>query len=245
MSRSEVKKVEMQLFNTTQSFAAWEEGPYWTRVQAKLMQRVKLSAMRANGVLLEVGCGKSVFLPLVGDSNLELVGSDISIGFLKLNTGCERVLADAENLPIKDSSVGYLLCIGVIHHAPNKPMMVAEMSRVVRNGGRVFIMEPHSKSLNYVYWIIRRLLIRLLGWGKVFSLIGFGTPYESFVSKKLVTANLKHFALSTSYYSPLRGIPFRAFRRLGAVSGQINDFLEKLPLIRTFGTYIVFEGQKQ
>jgi len=239
-----VKKVEMSLFNTVEGFIQWEEGPYWTRVQSKLKDRVRSGVAGFSGTFLEVGCGKSVFLPLVRDSAADIVGTDISIGFLKLNSGFQCVLADAEHLPFKDGCVNYLLCVGVVHHVPNQAQMLSELSRITAKSARILMIEPHKTSLNYPYWLLRRILIRLVGWEKVLSIIGFGTPYETFISKKFVTQNLKGFALTVSYYSPFRGLPGPTFAKFAPISGLINDFLEKLPLIRALGTYILLEGSK-
>lgn len=57
----------------------------------------------------------------------------------------------ALELPLRDASVGTLLMVDVFHHVPDSARFLAEMTRVVRPGGRVVMLEtahtPFSRQI--------------------------------------------------------------------------------------------------
>jgi ubiquinone/menaquinone biosynthesis C-methylase UbiE len=191
--------------------------------------------------LLEVGCGKSVYLPLVDRKRTVAVAVDISKTLLVLNKHTERILGDGENLAFAPQSFDYVFCIGSIHHMPNKDQALNEIAKVCRK--KIYIFEPHSMSANWFYWGARKAIIRLFGYEKVKKWAGFVAPYESFVSKRTIEKNLSgNFRIKIKFYSPFRAPPLKAFNKLNF--GRLNDFLEKVPGIRRTGTYIAIEAER-
>jgi ubiquinone/menaquinone biosynthesis C-methylase UbiE len=239
MDANIVKNSEMTAFNDTEAFLSWEEGPYWTRVQQNIIKKLSAQFNKVESVL-EVGCGKSVYLPLTEKKGGIAVGMDISKSLLKLNTRCERVLGDGENLAFAPSSFDYVFVVGAIHHMPDKDRGLKEISKVCKN--KLLIIEPHSMSLNWIYWVIRKIAISLFGYEKVKKWAGFVAPHESFVSKKMVEKNLSDFQFKITFCSPFRAPPLKALSRINFEA--INMFLEKIPGIRRMGTYIIIEGER-
>lgn len=243
MTSIEIKKLEMSLFDEgIEDFTGWEEGAYWVRVMRKITNTINTSTEYLSGrTFIDLGCGKSLYIPIARANGLVPIALDISIEFLALNENCHKVLADGENLPFRDSSIDYTCVIGMIHHLPNKELGISEVQRITR--GLFYINEPYSRSLNWVYWFIRRCLIALIGQDRMMKLLGFGTPHESFVSKAQLRDGLKDkFNLDVVYYSPFREPPLK-FIRERCDFGRLNDFLERLPLIRSLGTYISVKGE--
>jgi SAM-dependent methyltransferase len=238
-----IKETEMQLFdNDPQGFIGWEEDAYWVRVKNIL---VKIIDERINDlpgkIFLEVGCGYSAYIPIAKSKGMETVGFDLSRGLLRLNQETNKICGDGENLPFADKSIDFLLVVGVIHHVPDQKKMVEELARIVKDDGSFLIIEPHSMSVNYIYWAGRLALIRLLGWERVKKLIGFGTPHESFVSKSVLTQGFDGFKLQIRFYSPAREPPIKFIKEHVDLE-KVNAILEQLPFVRRFGTYILVEG---
>ncbi len=226
-------------------FLGWEEDAYWDRVKNFLMKEIKERIRGLSGkIFLEVGCGYSAYIPIAVSMGMETVGFDLSRGLLRLNQNTDRICGDGENLPFASHSIDFLLVVGVIHHAPNQQMMIKELARIVKSGGSILIIEPHSRSINYFYWAGRLGLIKLLGWEKVKNLIGFGTPHESFVSKNSLIRGFEGFNLRVTFYSPLREPPVKIIKEHVNL-GKINAKLERLPFVRSFGTYIMIEGKRK
>jgi ubiquinone/menaquinone biosynthesis C-methylase UbiE len=234
-----VKRSEMNAFKDTEAFLTWEEGPYWTRVQQCIVEKL-FSQFKGAEKVLEVGCGKSVYLPMVDAHSSTAVGIDISKALLRLNKGCERVLGDGENLSFAPCSFDFVFVVGALHHMPNKDEGLKEIAMVCKD--RLLIIEPHSMSINWIYWAMRKLAIGVFGYERVKKWAGFVAPHESFVSKRVIEENLNDFHLQIHFCSPFRAPPLKALSRINFEA--INNFLEKIPGVRRMGTYIVIEGER-
>jgi ubiquinone/menaquinone biosynthesis C-methylase UbiE len=52
------------------------------------------------------------------------------------------ILADVENLPIKDTCINSVLCYDSFHHIPNRKAALAHFFRALREDGLVALAEP-------------------------------------------------------------------------------------------------------
>lgn len=76
------------------------------------------------------------------------------------------VAGDLIRLPLKNESVDTLICTGVLEHVPQPGDAVAELYRVLKPGGRLFVETPfmqtvHASPDDYSRWTpngLRRLL---------------------------------------------------------------------------------------
>lgn len=135
-------------------------GDLWHRYNEELFeQSVQLfyDRFRANGFDLEslrglkcldVGCGGgrlSIAMARLGAA--EVVGCDISEdglcdarrragGLKNLRFECASALA----LPFPDASFDFVLCNGVLHHTPDPVRGFGEITRVLKPGGRCFVL---------------------------------------------------------------------------------------------------------
>ena len=64
---------------------------------------------------------------------------DIAKDFLKGKKGIDMVLAQADKLPFDDESVDLVTVVRVIHHLPDPTEEFAEIARVLKPGGYLFI----------------------------------------------------------------------------------------------------------
>jgi SAM-dependent methyltransferase len=58
------------------------------------------------------------------------------------------VVADAEELPYEDASVGNLVLVDVFHHLADPARFLDEAARVLRPGGRAVLLEPYCSPLS-------------------------------------------------------------------------------------------------
>jgi SAM-dependent methyltransferase len=59
-------------------------------------------------------------------------------------------VADAEQLPYEDASVGNLVLVDVFHHLADPARFLDEATRVLRPGGRAVLLEPYCSPLSRV-----------------------------------------------------------------------------------------------
>lgn len=113
-----------------------------------LVARVRrlLAPLRGDERALDVGCGTGALAyalaPLVG----EVIGVDASEDFLAparehAPPGCTFVVGDAEALPFPYGDFDLVGCLRVLHHVRRPELVVAEIARVTRPGGRILLAD--------------------------------------------------------------------------------------------------------
>lgn len=116
--------------------------------------------------LAEIGCGIGIdTLSLARLGFASVVGIDLTSAALQVArrraaengaSNVEFVCGDAENLAFPDATFDVVYSFGVIHHTPLVQRAVAEIERVLRPGGRAFVMIYHAHSLvNLVHRALR------------------------------------------------------------------------------------------
>lgn len=105
-----------------------------------------LAPLTGDERVLDVGCGTGALAyalaPLVG----EVVGVDASEEYLAAARehappGCTFVLGDAEALPFPYGDFDLVGCLRVLHHVRRPELVVSEMARVTRRGGRLLVVD--------------------------------------------------------------------------------------------------------
>src|SRR5580704_10637435 len=103
----------------------------------------------ARGLVLEVGVGSGVNLPLYGPAVTRVVGLDPSPELLRLASkrAADVVMpvsllrASAEDLPVADAVFDTIVMTWTLCSIPNPMAALTEMRRVLRPGGRLLFVE--------------------------------------------------------------------------------------------------------
>lgn len=117
----------------------------------RVRRRVGPEPMR--GRVLNVGCGTGGFTAVAAAAGARSVGVDddgeaIAICALKARkAGGAFVRARAEALPFAEGAFDLVHCFSVIEHVASVEATVAEMVRVARPGGAVYVHTPSAWSL--------------------------------------------------------------------------------------------------
>ncbi|MFA5070496.1 MAG: methyltransferase domain-containing protein [Patescibacteria group bacterium] len=232
----EWKRKEILVFDAVDDYEKFMSRPYFRDLKEQISQELKLLKDNKNEVL-EVGAGISLFAPMFADKNLVL--TDLSFSLLRKNEAhIFKVVADGEYLPFADQSFDFIYVIGLIHHLPNQRRGLKELKRLVRPGGQIFLSEPTKWSFNLIYYLVRRLLLKIMGERWLKRLSGCGTPYESFINLKLVKEIFKDdFEIKVKKIFPCRWPPLLFLEKMKIIV-PLNKFWQKVPLVRNFGSII-------
>jgi len=132
-------------------------NPEQTDPRADIMTRVRSRAEKIKnimgikkGVLLDVGCGGAYLdVALAKITDLDFILLDISpraieaagqnIAEYYLGKRARTLLADAQNIPLADGSVNFVISTGSIGAWKNPQMGLQEIYRVLAPGGRAYI----------------------------------------------------------------------------------------------------------
>lgn len=118
--------------------------------QATLDHIVELISPSGEEEALDVGCGGGHMAAAITMRVRELVAADITpemlvqTGKLAGERGIRNLrfcLADARNLPFQSNAFDIVSCRTVLHHVYDAGRAVAEMGRVLKKGGKLFIQD--------------------------------------------------------------------------------------------------------
>ena len=117
-----------------------------------------VSEAGAGSRLLEIGCGMGSDLLQLARRGFRVTGVDLTEAGIELakkrfdiyGQQAELRVADAENLPFADSTFDVVYSFGVLHHTPDTPKSIKEVHRVLKAGGKAYIMLYYRPSLNYL-----------------------------------------------------------------------------------------------
>ena len=105
-----------------------------------------------SGRILDVGCGNGNLFNLLSKGKYELYGVDFSENMIfEAKRNCKAKasfsVADAENLPFGDDSFDIIVCNASFHHYIHPDVVLGEMHRVLKSGGRVLIGDPYMPGV--------------------------------------------------------------------------------------------------
>lgn len=118
-----------------------QQNPWTARLREA---ELALLAEHARGSVLDIGCGTGFHLAWLVQNKPEcrLVGCDIAPEMLEAarkNVSCELVEGNAERLPFQDNSFDTVLCMFTTLNLCDHHAALAEMHRVLKQGGRAII----------------------------------------------------------------------------------------------------------
>jgi ubiquinone/menaquinone biosynthesis C-methylase UbiE len=213
-----------------------------------IISLAKLFRERAGSGLtvLDAGCGRGNY---VLESNQALVKKIVGVDASKeATTGNalaeEIVVADLEKLPFPDSSFDAVTSLWVLEHLRRPDRFFAEAERVLKPGGKLFLVTPHSNS--YVL-LIKKLVGRRLTRFVLEWLFGrseadtFRAYYAANTAKDLrrlaKEAGLKELALIENpdpSYLAINGPFFRLALLVQRVARRLGSKIAVMHLIGVF-----------
>ena len=129
------------------------------RAYAEAMSRHPLHACVGEWVdnqvgvkVLELGCGPGKYVAMLGNLGFEVTGVDPCTfptwDLLRSRRTC-RLLSEirAESLPFESGSFDHVVCLGALLYFHNPARALAEMRRVVREGGHLVLRTVNKHNL--------------------------------------------------------------------------------------------------
>jgi len=110
--------------------------------------KATLESLRIGGKsrILDVGCGTGILFDYITEEAETIVGLDISKKILiQAKKRAERfanahlILADADNMPLKNRVFDFVFAITVLQNAPNPAVTLKEIRRAIVNSAKVVV----------------------------------------------------------------------------------------------------------
>lgn len=233
-------QTEIEAFDDTESYLELMARPYTRRLKAEV-DKYMASIDLKGATILELGCGISEHAHRFNITNTMIV-TDITKSLVEKNEPPSvRALVDAQVLPFKDKTIDFIIYVGILHHLPDQVKSLREAARISKPNGRIFICEPHRRSINYVYYNLRLLVMKIMGTGFVKKLIGCFSPDESQLDvrsvEKIFAADFQKKKWTIlSFRLP----PLRLFKN-SKLDVVFSNFFDKLPLFNKIGTTVFYD----
>src|ERR1051325_2876070 len=127
------------------------------RNEPHIKKFVPFAEMRCKEVL-EIGCGGGVDGSLFAASGAHYTGVDITELAVWKSRRCFEIMGlpgvfqveNAEELGFRDSSFDVVYSYGVLHHTLNPAKAIHEIHRVLRPGGKAYLMLYNKHSVNHL-----------------------------------------------------------------------------------------------
>lgn len=144
----------------------WVNSPVRLLIQARealFFQRLR--DLPAGGDCLEIGCGRGAAVSLIAEcfhprriDALDLDPEMVRMARRRVGNGVPGVAmeADAQALPYRGGCFDAVFNFGILHHLEDWKRGLAEVSRVLRSGGRFYFEEIYTPL--YANFLFRRLL---------------------------------------------------------------------------------------
>ena len=123
---------------------------YWQRKRVR--ELVENLNLEKGDKVLDVACGSGVVSHKCVEKGAFVYGIDININAIEYANGknidnSTFLVADAQNLPFKSGYFDAVICCEVIEHLHNPEFMIDEVSRVLKENGKICVFTPNSRSL--------------------------------------------------------------------------------------------------
>lgn len=177
--------------------------------------------------VLDVGCGDGEDCKIISPSVNYVVGIDINLSSFRLPkvANLDFIVADACDLPFKDSVFDVVFEKDALHHIRNHKRGLAEMKRVAKKGGQVVAVE--ANRYNPILYLHMTLL----------------KGHQHFTKKyleNLLAYYFRHITLR-SVESHVYPITNKYILRLVHF---IEDFVAKVPRVKSFLSYNIAISEK-
>lgn len=194
--------------------------------------------------ILEIGCGRGFYegavatlFPSSSITGIDLNGEYVSQA--KRNIQSDRVhfaTGDATRLSFPDNFFDIVLCTEVLEHITSDRLVLQEMYRVLKKGGKAIITVPH-KNYPFFWDPANFMLERLFGWhlpSRVWWLSGIWADHVRLYSEKELETKIENAGFRVTAMNRLfrYAFPFSHFLLYGVGKNLVELGVGKKSLNR-------------
>lgn len=137
-----------------------KKNPLFYSIGSRLRMPYFLSSIRnlsKNNTCLDLGCGTGFFSIILVNHNFKVYALDPDQLSLKEakelypDSGINFINGSAENIPLADDFVDFLVCSEVLEHVNDLEQSLNEIIRVSKNGAKFFITVPSKGILGHFF----------------------------------------------------------------------------------------------
>jgi glycosyltransferase involved in cell wall biosynthesis/ubiquinone/menaquinone biosynthesis C-methylase UbiE len=234
-AKKQDKQAEIRLSEREVLEDTWEDTAAQRQDRIKTVDLLR-SILSEGQLVLDAGCGPGTYGLILAEQGCRVVGVDISHKTLELarRRAAARELSflpvtgDLEMLPFQAESFDVCFCAYTLHHFPDNNAAVAELTRVLKPGGKMVLIEPNGSNLAV------RLSNRLENWFKFWLVkLGADTPNETLHTHEIYTGVMARqgiggLEVSSHYFGGLPPLPRKTSNLTAALSLRVVRALARV-----------------
>ena len=130
---------------------------------------VTAARLQPGAVVVDVGTGTGFLAEAALEAGAQVIGVDASGGMLEqvrqrfAGSAFEARGGEVDAIPVDDASADAVLANMVLHHAPDPPHAIKEMTRILKAGGRLVITDADTHTHE---WLRKEMHDRWLGFDR-------------------------------------------------------------------------------
>lgn len=223
MNKKTHYKQQLNYFQKEFSAVSRYELAFWKRSYVQKIKEYLLDKDFKNKTLLDIATGSGYVAVEMAKYGVNVIACDMSdqaIANLKKYKkqyslkNLKLLVCKAENIPLVDNSVDYVVANAILEHIPDEKQVVLEWKRVLRNNGKMFITVP--LSLRHIWpflWLINIFYDKRLGHLRRYDRKSLKEKFQLKVLRVFYTGHL--IKVLGAIFSVLTGIH------------KFDEFLEK------------------
>ena len=119
----------------------------WTDRESRLLSveaelREFIPTLPVESIGFDVGCGPGRITVALHEAGCNVIAVDLSrvaLDMLAQHVDVPRLRANGLNLPLFDNIADWVISTGVVHHTPDPRQAIAELCRILKPGGRLYL----------------------------------------------------------------------------------------------------------
>lgn len=151
-----------------------------------------------HNIVLELGCGYSIFPALISGTCKNYICLDLSKGACKYQSSIPNVspiMADMRYLPFKDDVMDNILAISSIEHVPEDRLVIKEIFRISKNSAEIIISVPYADRVEMKKMERSKFLLNILyKYKKLWKMI-LGEHLNYFIEQTSTDSFMKRYNL--------------------------------------------------
>ncbi len=132
-------------------WASWHRGNpvqrWWKRNLASKV--VKCCASSQPAMVLDMGCGSSPLITMLGDDCIGIDTNESKLKFMRRRCTSSFLNMNVQALAFKNDSFDHVVCVEVLEHIIDPQLVISELSRVLKPQGTAVIATPDYTTLRW------------------------------------------------------------------------------------------------
>jgi ubiquinone/menaquinone biosynthesis C-methylase UbiE len=246
-------RTEVNFFNKTSSEYQEEYARETPEGYSFRIRREKVLNMLGSGDglhLLDLACGPGILIKGLRAKNYQVTAIDAAPEMVALARDVAGddpmvtcAVGDAYALSVPDKSYDIVTAMGLIEYLDDEHKYLAEMNRIIKDGGTAIITYPNVWSPWRIWIRVLRALVRIFKPHKQTLLL-----HREYTKKRVVTLMREHgFETDEVLYYNLKLVPYpldRAFPRFTVWFSKVCEKLDRTPLA-FLGTAFIVRATKR